>query len=77
MELGAEKEGVVFQLHDFDEVPLGINAGDHEPALLEAREVFVCDFVAVAMTFHDRRNAIGRTGLCLQFQAAGIRTEPH
>src|SRR3989344_1459698 len=77
MELRSEKEGVSFQLHDLDKIPLGVDAGGDEAALFELGQVFVIDLVPMAVSFGNIGFAIGATRRGARLETTGIRAKAH
>src|SRR5262249_37192458 len=77
MELASEEPRMPLQLDDLDELSVGRGAGHVKPALLESRNVFGIDFVAVSMAFFNQIDGIRFPSERSLFETTGIFSEPH
>ena len=76
VELHADKEIVVVDLHRFAECPVGRKPGKRHARLFELLAVVVVEFEAVAVAFADGIGAVGSLHL-LAVYLAGVSAEAH
>ena len=77
MELDGDEERMRRQLHDFDEVGVGIDAAHPQASLFHRLEVEVVELVAVAVALGDVVLAVDVVGQRPLQEVAGIGAEAH
>src|SRR6478735_1361992 len=68
---------VAGQLHELDQVEVGVGAGEHDAGRLELLAVVVVDLVAVAVPLLDTPRAVGRADDRPGGEVGGVQTQPH
>src|SRR5688572_22549745 len=77
MELHADEPGMIFQLHDLDQIAVHRGAGNHQPFLFELRAELVVEFVTMAMTLDDGVFAVELTHVRVRREATLLTAETH
>ena len=77
MELDADEERMVFELHDFDQLAVGRNAAGNQSGPGQRFAIIVVDLKAMPVALGNGGRAVGRGRFGAGHQLARPQTEPH
>ena len=77
MELNSQKERMIWQFYDLNQVPVGVPAGKLHPAPGENIQIVVVKFIAVTMPLQNSIRAIRPVRQAALFKLAGVIAKAH
>src|SRR5258707_3513238 len=77
VKLACNKEGVIGQFDDFDELAVGGKAAENEAVFLKTFAIRVVEFVAMAVTLFDDKRAIEASGFGAENEMARLGSQTH
>src|SRR5690349_2150645 len=77
MELAGDKEGMVGQLNNLDQLAVRGEATEHKACLLEPLPVGIVEFVAMPMALLHHKSTVQASCLGSYYQLARLGSEPH